>query len=86
MLSDEEIAEINAKHLIALPKPADLLFVFGTRAKVMQRGDKAHRLWQEGYFGSTAPRRANLHQSEFACVLMCPRFRLQRDEAAPAAA
>jgi uncharacterized SAM-binding protein YcdF (DUF218 family) len=53
MPSDEEIAEINAKHLIKTQlKPADLLFVFGTRAKVTQRIDEAYRLWQEGYFRS----------------------------------
>jgi uncharacterized SAM-binding protein YcdF (DUF218 family) len=53
MPSDQEIAEINAKHLIKTPlKPADLLFVFGTRAKVAQRIDEAYRLWREGYFKS----------------------------------
>jgi uncharacterized SAM-binding protein YcdF (DUF218 family) len=46
-----EIAEINAKHLITTPiKPADLLFVFGTREDVDRRVDEAHRLWREGYF------------------------------------
>jgi uncharacterized SAM-binding protein YcdF (DUF218 family) len=53
MPSVEEIAEINARHLIETPlKPADLLFVFGTRAKVTQRIDEAYRLWQRGYFRS----------------------------------
>jgi hypothetical protein len=38
VLSAEEIAEINATHLIKTPlKPADLLFVFGTREGVEQR-------------------------------------------------
>ncbi|HEY3031692.1 MAG TPA: ElyC/SanA/YdcF family protein, partial [Bradyrhizobium sp.] len=31
-------------------KPADLLFVFGTREDVAQRVDEAFRLWREGYF------------------------------------
>jgi uncharacterized SAM-binding protein YcdF (DUF218 family) len=46
-----EIAAINATHLITTPiKPADLLFVFGTREDVDRRVDEAHRLWREGYF------------------------------------
>jgi uncharacterized SAM-binding protein YcdF (DUF218 family) len=46
-----EIAEINARHLIRTPiKPADLLFVFGTREDVGRRVDEAYRLWREGYF------------------------------------
>src|ERR1700722_19712641 len=46
-----EIAEINARHLITTPiKPADLLFVFGTREDVARRVDEAVRLWREGYF------------------------------------
>jgi uncharacterized SAM-binding protein YcdF (DUF218 family) len=51
-LPDEaEIAEINARHLIATPiKPADLLFVFGTREDVERRVDEALRLWREGFF------------------------------------
>jgi uncharacterized SAM-binding protein YcdF (DUF218 family) len=45
-----EIAEINARHLIATPiKPADLLFVFGTREDVAPRVDEAVRLWREGF-------------------------------------
>jgi len=33
--TEQEVAEINAKHLISTPiKPADLLFVFGTREDV----------------------------------------------------
>ena len=47
----QEIAEINARHLIRTPiKPADLLFVFGTRDDVAQRVDEAFRLWREGFF------------------------------------
>src|SRR5260221_14745647 len=46
-----EIAEINARHLISTPiKPADLLFVFGTREDVVRRVDQASRLWREGFF------------------------------------
>jgi uncharacterized SAM-binding protein YcdF (DUF218 family) len=49
--SQSEIAEINARHLISTPiKPADLLFVFGTREDVEWRVDEAFRLWREGYF------------------------------------
>ena len=48
---EAEIAEINARHLISTPvKPADLLFVFGTREDVEQRVDEACRLWRGGYF------------------------------------
>jgi uncharacterized SAM-binding protein YcdF (DUF218 family) len=51
-LPDEaEIAAINARHLISTPiKPADLLFVFGTREDVARRVDEAFRLWSEGFF------------------------------------
>ena len=46
-----EIAAINAEHLVITPlKPADLLFVFGTRVDVDERVDAAVRLWREGYF------------------------------------
>jgi uncharacterized SAM-binding protein YcdF (DUF218 family) len=46
-----EIAEINATHLIDTPlKPADLLFVFGTRRDEALRASEACRLWHEGYF------------------------------------
>src|SRR5260370_22131272 len=31
-------------------KPADLLFVFGTREDVGRRVDEAYRLWREGLF------------------------------------
>jgi uncharacterized SAM-binding protein YcdF (DUF218 family) len=38
-------------HLIDTPlKPADLLFVFGTREDVGRRVDEAARLWREGMF------------------------------------
>jgi uncharacterized SAM-binding protein YcdF (DUF218 family) len=51
MPSAAEIAEINARHLISTPiKPADLLFVFGTRGDVDRRVDEACRLWREGLF------------------------------------
>ncbi|WP_076859266.1 YdcF family protein [Bradyrhizobium mercantei] len=47
--SDDEIAAINAQHLIETPlKPADLLFVFGTRGEVAERVDAAVRLWRDG--------------------------------------
>lgn len=51
-LPDEaEIAEINARHLIVTPiRPADLLFVFGTREDVERRVDEAVRLWRDGTF------------------------------------
>src|SRR3984893_13004818 len=49
--SEAEIAEINAKHFVKTPiKPADLLFVFGTREDVGRRVDEAFRLWREGLF------------------------------------
>jgi uncharacterized SAM-binding protein YcdF (DUF218 family) len=51
MPDEAEIAEINARHLVGTPiKPADLLFVFGTRQDVTERVDEACRLWREGYF------------------------------------
>jgi uncharacterized SAM-binding protein YcdF (DUF218 family) len=47
-----EIAEINARHLIMTPlKPADLLFLFGTRDDEALRAETASRLWREGLFG-----------------------------------
>jgi uncharacterized SAM-binding protein YcdF (DUF218 family) len=49
--TETEIADINARHLIETPlKPADLLFVFGTREDVGERVAEACRLWREGYF------------------------------------
>lgn len=48
---EAEIAEINARHLISTPiKPADLLFLFGTREDIERRVDEAVRLWREGFF------------------------------------
>jgi uncharacterized SAM-binding protein YcdF (DUF218 family) len=49
--TEDEIAAINAQHLVATPlRPADLLFVFGTRQDVDERVEVAFRLWREGYF------------------------------------
>ena len=49
--TEAEVAAINTRHLISTPlKPADLLFVFGTRVDVEERVDEAFRLWREGYF------------------------------------
>ena len=42
--TEAEIAEISARHFVATPiKPADLLFVFGTREDVAQRADEAFK-------------------------------------------
>jgi len=50
--TSEEVARINAEHLLTTPlRPADLLFVFGTRDGVIERIDAAHRLWHDGYCG-----------------------------------
>jgi uncharacterized SAM-binding protein YcdF (DUF218 family) len=44
----DEIARINAEHLITTPlKPADLLFVFGTREGVEERVLAAYQLWRD---------------------------------------
>ncbi|MFL6810645.1 MAG: YdcF family protein [Bradyrhizobium canariense] len=49
--SADEIAEINRTHLIDTPlRPADLLFMFGTREDVGLRADTAGRLWRQDYF------------------------------------
>jgi uncharacterized SAM-binding protein YcdF (DUF218 family) len=49
--TEDEIAAINARHLIDIPlRPADLLFVFGTRQDVDERIAEAARLWRGGYF------------------------------------
>jgi len=49
-LSAEEIARINAEHLLTTSlKPADLLFVFGARDGVEERIDAAYLLWRDGY-------------------------------------
>ena len=51
--TEAEIAAINAQHLIETPlRPADLLFVFGTRLDVAERVDEACRLWRAGFFRS----------------------------------
>jgi uncharacterized SAM-binding protein YcdF (DUF218 family) len=49
--TEAEIAAINSQHLIETPlRPADLLFVFGTREDVEARVGEACRLWRAGYF------------------------------------
>lgn len=49
--TDHEIARINAEHFVRVPlKPADLLFVFGTREDVARRVEEAGRLWRDGFF------------------------------------
>jgi uncharacterized SAM-binding protein YcdF (DUF218 family) len=49
--NEAEIGAINATHLVRTPiRPADLLFVFGTREDVDRRVDEACRLWREGLF------------------------------------
>jgi uncharacterized SAM-binding protein YcdF (DUF218 family) len=49
--TEAEIAAINARHLVQTPlRPADLLFVFGTREDADLRIDEACRLWREGFF------------------------------------
>ena len=46
-----EIAAINAQHFADTSlRPADLLFVFGTRVDEALRAEAAGRLWREGYF------------------------------------
>jgi uncharacterized SAM-binding protein YcdF (DUF218 family) len=49
--SDEEVARINAEHLISTPlRPADLLFVFGTRRGVHETVGAAVDLWRRGFW------------------------------------
>ena len=49
--TEAEIEAINARHLVETPlRPADLLFVFGTRDDEALRADTAARLWREGLF------------------------------------
>jgi uncharacterized SAM-binding protein YcdF (DUF218 family) len=49
--SKPEIARINAEHLITTPlRPADLLFIFGTRHGVAETVDAAVDLWRRGLF------------------------------------
>jgi uncharacterized SAM-binding protein YcdF (DUF218 family) len=44
-----EIAAINATHFADTAlRPADLLFVFGTRGDAELRAEKAYQLWREG--------------------------------------
>lgn len=46
-----EIAAINATHFADTSlKPADLLFVFGTREDDVLRAEKAYALWREGLY------------------------------------
>ncbi|MGJ4994817.1 YdcF family protein [Bradyrhizobium sp. HKCCYLS3077] len=46
-----EIAAITARHFADTSlRPADLLFVFGTRIEEDLRAETAGRLWQQGYF------------------------------------
>ena len=47
----DEIARINRTHLIDTPlRPADLLFLFGTREDVALRVETAARLWRGGFY------------------------------------
>ncbi|MGJ4926284.1 YdcF family protein [Bradyrhizobium sp. HKCCYLS2038] len=47
----DEIAAITARHFADTPlRPADLLFVFGTRVEEELRAETAVKLWQQGYF------------------------------------
>lgn len=51
MITDAEIARINAEHLIATPlRPADLLFVFGQRTGVAELIEEAVDLWRRRMF------------------------------------
>jgi hypothetical protein len=64
--TETEIAEINAKHLISTPiKPADLLFMFGTREDVERRVDEAVRLWRDGLFRWSSERRCDAGLNAF---------------------
>jgi uncharacterized SAM-binding protein YcdF (DUF218 family) len=48
--NSDEIARIDREHLLTTGlKPADLLFVFGTRDGVQERIDAAYHLWRDGY-------------------------------------
>jgi len=49
--SEADIVEISRTHLIRTPlKPADLLFVFGTREDEALRAEIACQLWRDGFF------------------------------------
>ena len=51
MPDDVEIAAISTRHFADTPlRPADLLFVFGTRVEEELRAAPAARLWEQGYF------------------------------------
>ncbi len=51
MLTEAEIARINAEHLMATPlKAADLLFVFGQRRGARQIVEASVDLWRRGLF------------------------------------
>ena len=48
---EADIVEIGRTHMIQTPlKPADLLFVFGTREDAALRAAVACRLWRDGFF------------------------------------
>jgi uncharacterized SAM-binding protein YcdF (DUF218 family) len=49
-VSDDLVREINARHLVTTPlKPADLLFVFGTREGVDEFVEEIVKLWRDGF-------------------------------------
>ncbi|MFN5572621.1 MAG: YdcF family protein, partial [Bradyrhizobium sp.] len=49
MPDDAEIAAISTRHFADTPlRPADLLFVFGTRVEEELRAAPAPRLWEQG--------------------------------------
>lgn len=49
-LTPDEVARINAEHLITTAlKPADLLFIFGSREGIRERVDAAYDIWRKGY-------------------------------------
>ena len=51
MPDNVEIAAISTRHFADTPlRPADLLFVFGTRVEEELRAATAARLWEQGYF------------------------------------
>ena len=49
-ISDDLVRAINTRHLVQTPlKPADLLFVFGTREGVDEFVEAIVKLWRDGY-------------------------------------
>src|SRR5947209_19553938 len=49
-IPDDLVREINTRHLVQTPlKPADLLFVFGTREGVDESVEAIVKLWRDGY-------------------------------------